>query len=84
MRHWFIGVAILLLAVVAIGCSSDSDEAEPTVEGNNNNVAVSETTDESSDSSVVPAAGPNEFRSDPVARVASSGRPQLVEVFAFW
>jgi hypothetical protein len=31
-----------------------------------------------------PAAPDGDFRADPVSLIAATGRPQFVEVFAFW
>lgn len=120
MRRATFGAAIILLATIGLGCSSETTPtplvqsapiATDTITASSNGAQPAIPTATAADVVIdaqpatatdvpptiavptdappvavaaVPAAGPDEFRADSANRIASSGRPQLVEVFAYW
>ncbi len=81
-RMYWIGAALAAILFALAGCSATatdtSTQATPVTSGSG------ETADVIAGRPAAPAAEDADFRPDPVSVVAATGRPQLIEFFAFW
>ena len=83
----WMAILIVVIPILAACGSSDTDDENPTQEATAAANDVAEANDvpvNTPDRPSEPAAIDGDFRDDPPTLFAATGRPQLVEFFAFW